>query len=292
MKCYACDSGNTETLATATAPFLTERVFDGVEQNVSLIHCKSCGYAWYEPRLTEEEQQKLYRNYRDDAYAAQRFALEPWYTPQINELLGKNDVYVQSRQRNLTEILQKFGKTRADRVLDYGGDKGQHIPFLFKDAEKFVFDISQTPPVPGVTAFSELDRVFERKYDFIMCCHLLEHVNDPLHILKIISELAERGAKIYIELPFDSPFYKNPLDNLRFLFNPNFPLKTLVRAFIEKLKDRRPKTMHEHINFFTADSARAMIEKAGFKILLCEKRKLDDDCFGKSAVISVLCEKS
>lgn len=98
MKCYACDSGNTETLATTTAPFLTERVFDGIEQNVSLIHCKSCGYAWYEPRLTEDEQQKLYRNYRDDAYAAQRFAVEPWYTPEINKLLGGGGYTKQTAQ--------------------------------------------------------------------------------------------------------------------------------------------------------------------------------------------------
>lgn len=68
----------------------------------------------------------------------------------------------------------------AKLLLDYGGDCGQFIPKFLSLSEKFVFDLSDSKAVDGVT---KLNSIEGRKFDFIMCCHVLEHTNQPFEEL-------------------------------------------------------------------------------------------------------------
>jgi SAM-dependent methyltransferase len=265
-------------------------MFRGVEKKTDLIYCKTCGFAYYSLRPTAAESANFYKGYRDDYYQKQRQKHDVWYTAAMNTSIGKAAVEIENRRLNLERIIKRHLRAREIKiVLDYGGDKGQHIPDIFSSAQKYVYDLSGVEPVKGVKSLSAAE-LENKKFDFIICSHVLEHAADPREeISSVIKHLAP-GAFLYMELPFDSPFtlrrytgrlcfaIKNPALALQFAWRRLFNIKKDGAAFCP---------MHEHINFFTPASAAALLQDCGLAILY--KDSIDID-FGwiKPRVISVL----
>ena len=118
---------------------------------------------------------------------------------------------------------------------------------------------------------------------------LFEHVSDPLGLLRQLKELSGDGTYFYIEVPSETPFKTNKFSisqNLRLLVNPIHSKTRLIRYYFKRRK--LPfMPMAEHINFFTAESLRAMVENAGFTIL--DLQENTEKCvLGKSTVLSAL----
>src|ERR1700744_724955 len=81
---------------------------------------------FFDTRLSGAEIQKLYADYRGDAYFEARHRHEFWYTRKVNDGIGSDDVKIAARKRSLAEILGDRARSFAT-VLDYGGDRGQVI---------------------------------------------------------------------------------------------------------------------------------------------------------------------
>lgn len=286
--CLICENSNTETYDAMFCDFISERVFEGKNQQFNMIKCPECGFSYYEYRFNEEEVKKLYSNYRDENYQKQRQKHECWYTKEINEQIGKNPTEIKNRNENLTKILEKnLNPSKIKTVLDFGGDKGQFIPEVLIDAYKFVYDISGIETVEGTSPLSSLDDCKKNNYDLILCSHVLEHVTNPNEILNDIKSLMKKGQYLYVELPFDSPFYKKPFSNLQFLLNKYYNWGNLIKHFINSKKYGHKHLMSEHINYFTPESISILFKSKGFKILSNDVKTINAS-WNKSKMICVL----
>jgi SAM-dependent methyltransferase len=276
LKCLVCGNENIKNNQAKFADFISERVFSGKNQSINLIYCPECGFSYFDYRFNEEECNKLYSCYRDENYQKQRQKYEYWYTKQINDLIGKNDIEIKERKKNLTKIINDFiDISKIKTVLDFGGDKGQHIPDIFINIEKYVYDISDVKVIDSIKKITDINEVKQKKYDFVMCCHTLEHVCEPQKIIDEIKELLNNEGYFYIELPFDSPFYKNKLDLVQFLFNKYFSIPTLIKHFLKNIKNRNFYLMHEHINYFTPKSILDLLENSGFEVIYNETKTIN-----------------
>ncbi|MBP5296179.1 MAG: class I SAM-dependent methyltransferase [Bacteriovoracaceae bacterium] len=277
MVCPLCHGQPLAKYPAIMAPFVEYRVFNGhTDQHpaqFNFCHCSHCGFAFYDYRLNEEQMERLYCKYRGEDYQTQRQKFEPWYSPQINALIGDNSTEIAHKHALLTEILQRHYSdlTTIKAVLDFGGDKGQFFPPIVQHAEKLVYDISGRKLLPGILRLAEDELTSGRskgKFDLIICSHVLEHLNNPLTVMAQLRELMAPGQKLYLELPFDSPFYKKMRENLQFLFNPHNRLKDIFWQYWQ-LKKRQWKhlfMMHEHINYFTPDSITILLKTFKFSL--------------------------
>jgi len=283
-KCLICGNQDINVISAVVSGFLLERIWDNsIEKETSICHCRRCGFAFYTLRPDEMEMKKLYCNYRDAFYQKQRQKYDSWYSKEINALFDDPDIR-RSREDDCNDFLSKhIDVDKIGSVLDYGGNTGVHIPGFLAHADRFVFDISGVETIDGVRGFSDFDAVSERRYDFVMCLNMLEHVTDPKEIVEKITELVAKDGYIYIEVPFDSPFYKHKPGKLQFLFNKHFSMKVILDRF--RLGLKFPYVMSEHINYFTEDSLRRLV--GDVDVLSCETR-VRKDSLGKSECICML----
>lgn len=287
-KCLICGSKNVNQYDAKFAEFIVARVFDGKNKDFNLVQCKDCGFSFFTYRFEDKEVQKLYTNYRDDEYQKQRQFYDSWYTKSINDLIGKNKKEIKSRNANLTKILKTYADiSKIKKVLDFGGDEGQFIPNILNNSQKYVYDISGVKTLDGIISLKTLDDCKKITPDFVMCNHVLEHVVNPLAVVEDIKSILKSGAYLYVELPFDSPFYKNSFSNLQYLFNPYFSLKNIWKQYI-KMKQSNAYLMNEHINYYTPASIELLLKNSGFKILYNDVIDIKSE-IGNSKAISTLC---
>ena len=262
-KCIICGSKKLDKFNAECSPFLAERIFGTGVFDVTLFHCTNCDFAFYGPRLENTELDKLYDGYRGDDYQNQRQKFEPGYTKEINNSLGKSDIEINLRNSNMVKFLMgfNFDYSKIKSVLDYGGDEGQFIPREFGDIEKYVYEISGVPLRDGVKRISDLN--CRKKFDFIMCCNVLEHVSDPHEIINNIGGFSHPGTLVYIELPMDSPL-RTYIRRFAIAAFQRYP--TLFRAYSKfsgSGKAVLKLVMHEHINHFGRKSVRRLFDLHG-----------------------------
>lgn len=266
--CPICSSMKIKAYPAIISGFLAERIGGETSEDVQLCHCRSCGFCYYNPRLESDEVKRLYDGYRGSEYQRMRQRHEPMYTEEFNAALGKDPREQKVRKELLREYLRSERNLDEIRsVLDYGGDRGQFICDELCAAERYVYEISGTAPEPGIHSLTSLDECKRRRFDLIMCCHLLEHASDPLEELEGILTLADRDTMIYIELPYVFVFrdisasMKERVVSLGLTLIP----QTLIDVFAQRFRDSF--IMHEHINFFNGSSLRELLERSGLDVL-------------------------
>ena len=286
-KCFICNSNNVENLKSSVSDFLKMRMYEGKNVPTNVIHCNDCDFTYYTLRPNEEEIKRLYNNYRNSTYQKERQCFESWYTPIINEMIGNGTVEIESRRKNSEEIFAKYiNIDMISTVLDYGGDRGQHIPPILNGKKRYVYEISGVRTVPGVYNLTNIaDK--QNYFDVVLCCNVLEHVVNPAQILTDISNVMKRKGYLYIEVPFDNPLFSSKLDSVHFLFNKYFSWKDIIKQFFKMLRVKGFKPMHEHINFFSQKSLEILLKNNSFDILHNQIYKLN---FGwtRPKIISVL----
>lgn len=215
FECIACGSLGLEFYPSEFTEFITSYVFNetGRKQNQTAF-CKQCKTTFSEIRFSEAEAQKLYKGYRGDAYTAERKRFEPHYE------------HYDSRYKHLIKVeglFRRYIKTIQD-VVDIGSDSD--INTLFRDKNITLAPYGKPFPL------SDIDKTF------FQLSHVLEHVSEPLEILK---DLRSKVKHLYIEIPLEKHIREN--------LDPSLKVH-----------------WHEHINFFTLDGIRILMNRAGFKI--------------------------
>jgi hypothetical protein len=212
MHCLACMSDNLVCYDTKVSDFLAERIFN-VKSNsiipVKLCCCVLCGFAFYDRRLSEADEKKLYSGYRSNEYQKMRQKHDIWYTKKINQALG-NDKKGLSLHKSLIEriCLQNI-PCKIHRALDYGGDMGQKFPEGLAIDEKYVYDISGAKTIEGVIGLGSFELTKTIEYDLIMCNQVLEHIGELDCFINVLKSLGNENTWFYLDIPFDSPFNKS-----------------------------------------------------------------------------------
>jgi hypothetical protein len=273
MICQACKSEDLKTIKTKVSPFVAKRVFNvdwrkGGSIDVNLMHCPKCGLLFYDRALSEQEESRLYRDYRSDTYQKERQSYDPWYTPEINDLLRNCEEDNAKRKDIIAKTIKHSGRDNFKRVLDFGGDVGKQFPDMFNSSEKYIFDISNAIPIEGVTKVDRYDWLKDMDFDCIMCNMVLEHVSDPDKLIKRLKEIGSPHTLYYIEVPYESPYFdKTVLSNLHLLLNKYYPLRNIIMTYIARLKFKAFAPMTEHVRFFTELSLKLLFEHFGYKMI-------------------------
>jgi hypothetical protein len=108
-ECVVCSGPIRKLRRALVAPFLSRRIWNRASFCVDLVKCAACGFLFYNPRPEDAELQRLYTDYRLDAYQRMRHASEPWYTPQFNADLASPESYRKRRAILAPLLRQQLG---------------------------------------------------------------------------------------------------------------------------------------------------------------------------------------
>lgn len=214
--------------------------------------CTTCSFVQVKHRFLDEALGRLYVDYRSDSYDTERIHYEPSYA-RIAQDVGKVDQEMKCRVDGLTEWLDGRIKVGSDfSMLDFGGSDGRFLPKL--PGSKFVFEISNTIPLPGIVRIA--DQKDLKTYSYVQIAHVLEHVPEPLALLKHVARFTNPSGYIYIEVPQDLPDEE-----------------------IARIKNgssrRQGLPIHEHINFYNASSIEHLVGAAGLIPIRIESTPID-----------------
>lgn len=107
---------------------------------------------------------------------------------------------------------------KAKHILDLGGEKenkrGQFN--LYDHTDKVTnINLKASKGVDILGNAAELP-VKNNCFDVVICAELLEHVPDPVAVLKEIKRTLKKGGKAYITVPFIFPIHADPYDYGRY----------------------------------------------------------------------------
>ena len=295
MKSLICNSEKLRFVNTIVSDFVMARIAPGFKDNykTQLCFCEECSFAFYKYRLNEKEEFKLYYHYRDEEYQRLREQSEYWYTKKINNLINKDKFALEEQKKVIRKILKDNSINNIEIALDYGGNEGRTFFDELGTKEKYVFDISGLKTVEGVVNISNYEDLKNHSYNFIMCNMLFEHLTNPVLVMKKISAIGGKDTVYYIEVPSENPFLRGNkfsiAKHLELVFNPNYNLFRLAKYYFKTRKEPF-MPMKEHINFFTIESMKKMIELNGFKVVDIQENS-EKGVLGTAVVLSALYKK-
>lgn len=226
------------------------------------LHCPHCGGLFMDLRFGEAEMTALYEDYRGPIYTALRDQYEPGYQQRNKELSNL------SHTLSVEKLLH--GKIpKSPRVLDRGGDDGRNTPFRSTASCCHIVEISGKATLPGTLAVRPAEGL-AYDYDLVVLSHILEHLPSPFSLLEVIAPLVHRGARLYIEVP-----YETLMAELAFSGRTDSTWQN-------------KRHWHEHINFFSKTALSALIARAGLVVEHFIERRDSPE----STVLCALCAPS
>lgn len=201
------------------------------------LQCRGCGVLFLDMRFTPAQMAALYHGYRDAEYNRQRDRFEPGYAATVAHDFTHRHTYIAAVETWLAPRLPA-----SPRVLDWGGGDGINAPFL-GHGQVQVHDISGVALVEGV---ERADLQGGQGHDLVTCMQVLEHVADPVAVLQEILPAMGPATLLYLEVPHEALVRRHP---------PGTDLTPSKRHW------------HEHINFFTERSLRALAARVGLRVL-------------------------
>lgn len=226
------------------------------------LQCESCRFLFLDIRFDDTEMNRLYAGYRETEYVELRDHYEPGYALRNFELAKRAD-WLPFAEALISPYLHR-PKSGRIRILDFGGGTGINTPFRLADAEIDIYDISASGTLKGVNSVSPSSALVQN-YDLVVCSMLLEHVSDPAEILRNLTNYMRPETLLYIEVPYER----------------------LMRDFGDSVQAVRSKRhWHEHINFYSRDSIRALIKPFGFVVV--EDRVFEAPTSNSGWVLQVL----
>jgi SAM-dependent methyltransferase len=227
------------------------------------MQCQACGFLFLDIRFDDEEMDRLYSNFRSEDYARQRDAFEPGYAA-MNAAIQVHVPDTSDAERALAGHV-----TSAPRVLDWGGNGGKNTPFRQIASQVDIYDLSDEPPIAGVRRVNR-EQASANRYDLVVACHVLEHVPYPETVVRPAAAMLDEDGVLYVEVPHE-----------------------ILIAGSPGARDLAPKKRHwhEHINFFTEDAMRALLERCGLEVVGVDERPFDSLVPTMTRVISMVCRK-
>lgn len=146
------------------------------------------------------------------------------------------------RSKELFRTLKPLLRTLDAEILDFGGGKGRLLhSFVASGYRCSVIDYVDSV-LPGVEYLgNDLSALpGDSRFDIVICSHVIEHLAEPRAVIRALRGRLKRDGKLYVEVP------------------------------LEIWKRAPPSTDPvTHINFFTKESLRTLMEASGLTVLRC-----------------------
>jgi len=222
------------------------------EVRLKSIYCTTCGFACYTPRPEEKDIVEKYEYLKR-------------YEPDQGGQIRQDSITKKMDYKRATRIYERCTKHLINKpidVLDYGGGNGKMlIPFRDNSHRCHLIDYNDTP-LEGITKLgNDINNcTIEKKFDVIICSHVLEHVSDISNLIKKLKQHLKSDGILYAESP------QQIWANLRIEDDPV-----------------------THINFFTLNSFINLFFSNGYKIL-SKKQEISNYGLLKLEVIWVIAQ--
>jgi len=277
LDCIICEHEVSLSSYGLVAPFISELTDSPGMSPVTLQHCDACQLSFFSHRYSETELAAIYGGYRGSDYLRVRKRWEPWYGSAVNSANQAGSTEVDSRRAFMDGLIAQATDGKFHVAVDFGGDEGQFFPDSAVD-RKIVIDVSSKPVLEGVELYDDLKSIGASP-DLVMICHVLEHLNDPVALLREVHQVIDAQGVLYVEVPMDMPrlhdwhardAYQKYLARVGRM---RWPLvaSDFVSGVSRQVGFRIPRLgvvkQSEHINYFTDQSLNALLTKAGFDVI-------------------------
>jgi SAM-dependent methyltransferase len=122
------------------------------------------------------------------------------YHSHVHSKMMESDDYFQGRAEVSRALY--FKGLEDKKILDFGCGMGQSIALLPKAAG---FDASREARENcrkrGIQVYGRLEQVPRKKWDIVFCSHVLEHLENPLGVLRKMRSLLSPGGRLLLVLP-------------------------------------------------------------------------------------------
>lgn len=255
--CVCCGSNVLDKSPAILMPFVAHRAFgwkpveitdswglktikNGMAYSLcNTVLCRNCDHLFLDIRFSESEMNSLYKGYREHDYTELREKYEPGY--------GKRNLKLNSGV-NYIDAIENFLSLHLDfpvSILDWGGDTGKNTPYKKRNKLFHVYDISNKSVLVAGAKKVDMEDAIDTHYDLIVCSNVLEHAPYPADIISNIKALMHADTVLYIEIP----------------------LEDIVRSCDSDTKLANKRHWHEHINFFSESSIRALLSNIGLEVI-------------------------
>jgi SAM-dependent methyltransferase len=200
---------------------LADRDRDGRPLRTTI--CRKCGLVWSNPRPCEDDMRRYYsREYRLD-YKGQA-------TPSLRHV-ARSGRGALDRYRALSPFV-----TAGDRTLDVGAGGGE-VVYVFRklglDArglepdEQYARHAREALGVPVDTGFVQDASFPPASFEAVTMYHALEHVEDPVGVLRALRAWLKDGGVLAVEVPNVEARSTLPAHRFHFAHLYNFNRATL-----------------------------------------------------------------
>lgn len=142
----------------------------------------------------------------------------------------------------------------GESILDFGAGWGGLSIELSKLNRKYAFDCSLTclevyqnmrdyisqASEGDIRVEAEMETLAEERYDCIICKEVVEHLDDPTAVLRLLRSMAKPGARMFLTTP-GNPFSEP-----------------------QRMSSYYNYYVHGHVEFFNKRSLTALLERCGF----------------------------
>jgi len=227
-------------------------LFDRIYPPMAMVElqvCLTCAFVQIKHVIPEERINELYTDYRSESYNTERIRYERGYAEVAKHIgLGSE---AEVRVDELTRWLDGKMEVSGDfSMLDFGGADGRFLPALA--GRKFVYEISDYPAAPGITRIH--DEADLKLYDYVQVAHVLEHVMQPLELVKSVSRYVSPGGYLYVEVPQE--------------------ISDDALAALKQGESPSGLWVHEHINQYSCSAVEHLLEAAGLEAVAIEGKSL------------------
>lgn len=179
----------------------------------------------------------------------------------------RDKVYIENESlfRNIFQsrfslVIKHLGGARAHprgvRVLDIGCSNGVFLDlFKERDWETWGVEPSGTANIANTRGHRVINKVFEKTklpkkyFDLVIMNHTLEHMDNPLTVIKKVHSLLKKGGILFVDVP-------NAGGLSSMILGKHWPY-------------RLP---NEHKHQFTKQSLSKIFDKAGFRVIFFKSR--------------------
>lgn len=183
----------------------------------TFLKCSNCGSVFRNPStfLSAEEEKSRYLNHNNDVN-------DPNYQKFVSPIVES--------------VLNDFKAPASG--LDFGAGTGPVIARLLRERR---YHISLYDPF-----FHPDTSVFSDRYDFIVCCEVIEHFHHPLNEFQRLRKLLKKGGKLYCmtdpldaNLDFAAWYYKEDPTHVIFFMQENIHWIARNVGFTEAVQEGR-----------------------------------------------------
>lgn len=218
-------------------------------KSLDFFQCQNCDMVFLSQRLAEEEIRSIY-----DREDYQQFSC---YIEGLEEKIARYRIGI---------LKNKIELKPGMKVLDFGCGDGLFLAKLkeaFPFLELYGLDLSEVAVKKGRETYrlnlvsGELENdTFEKNYfDLVTSYHVFEHLPNPKEVIEKIFLILKPKGKLVITTPNENYLLLKILKLLYKISLGKLP------TFLEKFYNR------EHINSFTEESLRILMESSEFKVI-------------------------